>query len=268
MFCVVGIFGNQYLYIMAVYHAGVDIAALFSPCVPVVTCMIAISCGIEKMPSLTTLQGCMKLAGIAATVIGALVILLPKYENGHSANPTSKTVALGALCALVGNSCTAVYILCQKRYVFYCKSRWSELPLSVTVWSYFFGAILMAISPLYSLVSCSLLWVVCDVAQYSSFPYQAVIPLIYAVFITSALCYMLLSWCNQNASPPLVSAFFPVQIPGAVLLAYIFLDEQLGFLDWVGGGLITAGLVMAVYSDWHEKHEVTQPYGFIQSNGQ
>ena len=242
---------------MAVYDAGVDIATLFSPCVPVITCMLAISCRIEKMPSLTTLQGCMKMAGIAATVLGALVILLPKYSVGPSVSPANKTVELGALCSLLGNACTAVYILCQKRYLFDCNSRWSEIPLSVTVWSYFFGAILMAVPSLYSLISCSLPWVSCGVVQHASFPHQAVVPLIYAIFITSALCYMLLSWCNKNASPLLVSAFYPVQIPGAVFLAYIFLDEQLGFLDCVGGGLITIGLMLAIYSDWHEKHEVT-----------
>ena len=36
--------------------------------------------------------------------------------------------------------------------------------------------------------------------------------LLYAVFVTSALCYLILTWANSHVSSIMVTAFWPVQV--------------------------------------------------------
>ena len=41
---------------------------------------------------------------------------------------------------------------------------------------------------------------------------QSVYALIYAIFITSALCYLLITWSNVHLSATIVTAFWPTQV--------------------------------------------------------
>ena len=42
---------------------------------------------------------------------------------------------------------------------------------------------------------------------------QSVYVMVYATFVTSALCYLLITWANSQVSSILVTAFWPVQVP-------------------------------------------------------
>ncbi len=43
-------------------------------------------------------------------------------------------------------------------------------------------------------------------------PFQSAYALVYAIFITSALCYMLITWTNLHLSTTTVTAFWPAQV--------------------------------------------------------
>ena len=110
----------------------------------------------------------------------------------------------------------------------------------VTAYSYFFGAMFMGLATIYYAVKdpskfeipyqvSTLLCITENTCQTSSpfffflslcffFPFsspdfwKSVYVLIYAVFISSALCYLLITWANFHISSIIVTAFWPVQV--------------------------------------------------------
>eukprot|EP00118_Oscarella_pearsei_P020650 m.225208 g.225208 ORF g.225208 m.225208 type:complete len:357 (+) comp40011_c1_seq4:39-1109(+) len=239
-----GMFGNQFFYIMGVYYAGADIASIFQPVIPVWTALFAIVFRIEK-PMLRTLYGIGKLLGIVVGAAGACVMLLKNFIGHHDEN-NHKLV--GGILFLTGNTiCMAIFVLVQKKYVFEDKqSHWSRMPVSVTAWCYFFGTVDIGLASLFYVIKC-------NVSTCSSNPWhipkEESIPIVYAIFIASALCYLLITWANMHISSTVVTAFWPLQVPVAVVLAYFLLGETLGTLDYVGGALIIVGLFLVVVSN-------------------
>eukprot|EP00037_Helgoeca_nana_P014382 m.134182 g.134182 ORF g.134182 m.134182 type:complete len:427 (-) comp22526_c1_seq2:121-1401(-) len=73
--------------------------------------------------------------------------------------------------------------------------------------------------------------------------------LAYAVFITSALNYGLISIANKNCRTSVVSAFWPVQVFVSIGLAYIVFNDRLVLVQYVGGVLIVFGLFLVLKSD-------------------
>ena len=58
-------------------------------------------------------------------------------------------------------------------------------------------------------------------------PSQMVVPLVYAVFLSSALNYSLISFCNKNCDTSVVSAFWPLQVGVAVILSYFVFGDTI-----------------------------------------
>ena len=50
---------------------------------------------------------------------------------------------------------------------------------------------------------------------------QSVYALVYAIFINSALCYLLMTWSNLHLSSTLVTAFWPVQVYIYIQTSYL-----------------------------------------------
>eukprot|EP00040_Diaphanoeca_grandis_P030306 m.178966 g.178966 ORF g.178966 m.178966 type:complete len:422 (+) comp31953_c7_seq1:329-1594(+) len=82
-----------------------------------------------------------------------------------------------------------------------------------------------------------------------SIPDASVGPIVYAVFITSALNYGLITFCNKNCSTSVVSAFWPFQVFVAVALSFLVLGESLEPLQIVGAVLIIFGLAAVIKSN-------------------
>ena len=51
---------------------------------------------------------------------------------------------------------------------------------------------------------------------------QSAYALVYAIFINSALCYLLMTWSNLHLSSILVTAFWPVQVTAAMPLTFTY----------------------------------------------
>lgn len=183
-------FGSPVLDIIGVYYAGASIASMVAPTTAVCTVVIAAVLGIEKPPSLTTRHGCAKILGVLSAVGGAVIILGCRMNRlvENAETPLSKNKSLlGVICLLVNTMCMSGYILIQKRYIFEAEaSRWSTLPVSVTTWSYFFGAVCVAVVAGYYHVKCEpSAENQCDL----HLPGQAIIAVLYSIFISSVFCY-------------------------------------------------------------------------------
>lgn len=134
--------------------------------------------------------------------------------------------------------------------------------MTVTAWSYLFGAMFMALASLYY---------VNKPEKFTYFPQEEVYPILYAIFIASGLCYLLISWCNMQISASLVTATWPLQVLFCAILSYFVLGEVLKTLEYVGGVLIVIGLMAVVWSNFSEEEmkseqeeDLNNSYGYVK----
>ena len=260
-------FGNQLLYLLGIYYTNANIASIFQPAIPVWTALLAIIVRIEPFPDFRTLRGWAKSLGILLAAVGAIVMTVEKktgQASDHSGSSSSDSVNFVGYIFLLGNTLSmAVYILLQKKFIFDKEdSCWKTKPVTVTAWSYLFGAMFMALASLYY---------VNKPEKFTYFPQEEVYPILYAIFIASGLCYLLISWCNVQISASLVTATWPLQVLFCAILSYFVLGEVLKTLEYVGGVLIVIGLMAVVWSNFSEEEmkseqeeDLNNSYGYVK----
>lgn len=261
----VGMYGNQLPYILGIYYTNANIASIFQPSIPVWTAILAIITRIEPFPALNKLHGWAKILGILLATLGAVTMVLEKIIFDKS--ELKSGYGLGYLFLIINTLCSAIYVLLQKKLIFNKPdSPWRQKPIAVTAWIYLFGTIFMALSSLYYVITGQL-------DKFTYFPKEEIYPIIYAVFIASSLCYMLITWCNMQISATVVTATYPLQVLFCTILSYFILDEVLTTWEYVGGALIIAGLLAVIWSSYIMDKECSesQPseyYGYVRvSNG-
>lgn len=251
-------FGNQFLYILGVYYTNANIASIFQPAIPVWTTLLAMLVRIEELPPLRKLRGWAKILGILLAAGGATVMMIEKGKEDGETKESSGNF-LGYIFLLGNTLCMSVYILLQKRFIFNQEdSPWKTKPLTVTAWSYLFGALFMGLASLYY---------VNQPEKFTNIPKEEIYPILYAIFIASALCYLLITWCNMQISASFVTATWPLQVLFCAILAYFILGETMRTLEYVGGTLIILGLFGVVWSNYAEEKEKDSPetyYGYVQ----
>lgn len=240
-----GMFANQLMYILGVYNTSADIASMFQPLAACWTVIVAVAARVERFPNLSTVLGASKVIGIIVATAGAVLMNFGKStkHNKTSNNSVSSSSSLFGYCALVINTLSVgIYVVLQKKYIFsVATSRWRTCPIGVTAWAYLFGFISMGFASLYY------------VRQPEKFHLQAngvVYTLIYAVFIASAMCYMLITWCNMLVSSTLVAASWPLQVFFCIILSYFILGETLSVLETIGGLMIIFAMLAVVWSNY------------------
>merc|ERR1711988_444349 len=85
---------------------------------------------------------------------------------------------------------------------------------------------------------------------------QTAVPLAYAVFVTSALCYGLISFANRHCTTSTATAFWPLQVPVAILLSYLIFGDVVTLEQVGGGAMIIAGLLTVAYSNHLQEKQV------------
>ena len=260
-------FGNQLLYLLGIYYTNANIASIFQPAIPVWTALLAIIVRIEPYPNFRTLRGWGKCFGILLAAAGAIVMTVEKKSGqaaDHGGSSSSGNIQFAGYIFLLGNTLSmSVYILLQKKFIFDKEeSCWKTKPVNVTAWSYLFGAMFMALASLYY---------VNRPEKFTYFPKEEIYPILYAIFIASGLCYLLISWCNMQISASLVTATWPLQVLFCAILSYFVLGEVLKTLEYLGGVLIVVGLMAVVWSKYaeekrseEEEDSMNNPYGYVK----
>ncbi|XP_032227918.2 WAT1-related protein At3g18200 [Nematostella vectensis] len=238
LFCVLGIrFTNA------------KVATIFQSAMPVWTALLAILTRIEPRPEFTRMEGWTRIFGIVLASTGAITMML--FSSVRDAvkdflHPTYGDII--GYCFLLGNTlCMTAYVLIQKKFIFNNEeSPWKNKPIGVTAWSYLVGATTMAMAAMYCLSRPGNLTYVVGEQVYS---------VLYAIFIASFLCDMLITWCNMHISSSVVTATWPLQVLVSAVLSYIVLDELMNTVQIVGGALIMFGLISVVWSNYRTEQE-------------
>ena len=209
--------------------------------------MIAILTKTEKPPSLKKLKGWAKILGIISAAGGAITITLAKKQHGHDKNSdkTSTDLLIGCLFILAHTIITGVYVVIQKKFIFNKSDcNWKKYPVTLTAWTFLFESSAMSLATLYY---------VCTPWQYTNVPIQTIYPLIYAVFLGSAMPYLLLSWCNMQINPSTVTASWPLHTLFCIIISYFVLGEVMQPLQYLGGGLTIFGLLSVIWANYQEE---------------
>ena len=277
-----GCWANQLFYLMGAFFTTADIASIWQPAIVVWTALLSILFRVEAPPPLKKLHGALKALGMGFAIAGAIVMTLGKQtvscagldhaictNEAHkhacawnSAKATcgaasSKNGFLGNMFLLINTMSTAIYVIVQKQFVFAKPSErgssrlskalaahsWSGTPLFVTSWSYLFGAIFMVLTALVGYLGKVDVFEFTGSTNTFKIPVQVLIPLTYSVFISSALCYGLITYANMHLDPSVVTAFWPLQVPVAVLLSLAVGLGGINATQGLGGGLVILGTI-------------------------
>ncbi|XP_066934393.1 uncharacterized protein [Clytia hemisphaerica] len=251
LFFIMGFFGmfiNQFSYIQGVVFTTPDTASMFQALIPILVVIVAILVKNEPFPKIRTKTGLAKLLGILFATVGALVMAYAK-QNAKNKSDADKNLTpptwYGYLFLVSNITCSAGWMVVQKKFIFNrMDSRFREYPINTTAWTYFSGAVCMGFASIYYAEKPS---------AFAVENHNVIFCLLYAIFITSAMCYMLITWCNMQVNSSFVAATWPLQVLFCAILSYIVLGEVMVALQVVGGLMIIGALLAVTWSSYTEQ---------------
>jgi drug/metabolite transporter (DMT)-like permease len=208
-----GVFGNQVLYILGLARTTAGNAGILMPSIPVFALAVAALSGVERL-------SWRRAGGVGLAVAGALVMLDPA------------NLSLGGGSTL-GNALILANCLSYAAFLVLQRPILRQLPpLTVVAWAYVFGSVgVLAVGA----------------PRLAATPWTAVPAAVWAgvafiVLIPTAVNYAINSWAIRRSSPALVATYSLLQPVLAAGLGVAFLSEGVGARELAGFALIVAGL--------------------------
>jgi len=239
-----GMFGNQVLFIYGLFFTSSTVASIFQPLIPVITTALALLTKVENFEC-KKFSSWFKVWAICTSGGGAIIMVTSRGSLSISSN-----AFIGYLLLLGNTSCMAIYVLLQKKYLFYKDEYGNDVklypPISVSAWSYGMGALLMAVSTIpYGIYK----------PEVFVIETQVVYPLLYAIFVSSAMCYGLINYAVTLTTATIVTAFWPLQVPVSAIGSYIVFGESPSWEQYIGALFIMTGLIVICYIKYREEKQ-------------
>ena len=210
-----GVAGNQLLYVKGLSLTTVINATLLSTTIPVFTLAVSIALGHDQ----ATLRN---LAGISLAV-GGVVYLVDPLRASFSPETT-----LGNLLVIANSFCYGAYIAISRDLV----KRYGAL--KVITWLFLIAAVATVPFSAYAWSADSL----------TSVPTSAWMTLIYIVLVPTVGAYYLNAWALTRVAPSIVAIYIYLQPLVAFGLAPLLLGESLNSRTLVACALIFAGVAV------------------------
>jgi drug/metabolite transporter (DMT)-like permease len=210
-----GVAGNQLLYVKGLSLTTVINATLLSTTIPVFTLAVSIALGHDQ----ATLRN---LAGISLAVAGVVYLVDPLRAS------FSPETTLGNLLVIANSFCYGAYIAISRDLV----KRYGAL--KVITWLFLIAAVATVPFSAYAWSADSL----------TSVPGSAWMTLIYIVLVPTVGAYYLNAWALTRVAPSIVAIYIYLQPLVAFGLAPLLLGERLNSRTLVACALIFAGVAV------------------------
>ncbi|KAK7246803.1 hypothetical protein RIF29_41673 [Crotalaria pallida] len=256
-----GLFGGvlpQNLNLEALTLTSVTFTTAVANLIPVVTFILSISFGLEKL-NLRAAAGRAKIIGTIIGIGGAMILTFVKgvevnvlsfhvnlfnHKNGHVVHPQGSSrgmFILGAFSSFASIVSYAMWLIIQAKM-----SQRYPSPYSSTALMSLMGA-LLSVSFAFILER--------DLSQWRLGWNVRLITVAYAGIIVSGVMVAAISWCVRTRGPLYVSVFSPLMLVVVAFAGSTILDEKLYIGSIIGSLLIVSGLYIVL---WGKSKEMTK----------
>jgi len=244
-----GMFGNQFMYILGLDLSNSTAAAIMNQAQPIIATSLAIAVGLEAF-RWTKLVGILLATVGSAVMIGLFSVLdIPSVRiitgSKHDDEAGGSMGLAGALCVIGSCLCMSLYYILQKPLL----AKYSVL--SLTAWSYLFGALWMGLGAAIMALagvcfkekkdSDAAMGCVAHPAAWT-INQDTAIALAFAVVCNSVLKYAFQSFCNKYLEVSILTAAGTLVAFMTCAMDIFFLGSSLFLSEIVGCAMIFAGL--------------------------
>ncbi|KAL3651062.1 hypothetical protein CASFOL_007465 [Castilleja foliolosa] len=250
---IIGASVTQFLFLLGLQYTSATFACAFLNIVPVLTFLMALPFGLEKV-NVKCSSGRAKVVGSIVCVAGAVLLTVYKgmpllhfatssQQQRHVELMNSRVRierwAIGSAALLVGTLCWSSWYLVQSRI-----GKRYPCPYSSTAIMACFSAVQSAV--LSSSIDRKLsIWVVKSKTD--------ILIILYAGMVGTGLCFVGMSWCVKKRGPVFTAAFSPLVMIMAAIFDVPVLHEQLHLGSVVGSTTVIAGLYILLWGKDRER---------------
>lgn len=217
LWAVLGVVINQICFVEGLYRTSTIHSALLNSAIPVMTLLVAVGLGRERMDGLKT-------ASVGLAVAGVLLILRP------SASSLAAGTLAGDALTLVNGTSYALFLVLAKRVL----GRTDALAATAVLLA--FGALLIGLISLPA-------WRTFEPAGVTAAGWAW---LAFVIAFPTAGAYLLNNWALARADASAVALFIYLQPVIAALLGMARLHERPSSTTWAGGALVLGAVSLAL----------------------
>lgn len=209
-----GVFGNQLLFITGLSHTSATNAAILMPSIPAFAAAVALTLRLERVSA-------GRLVGMGLAVAGALLLVRVHRFSLDDGTVRGNLMILGNCLAY------AAFLVLQRPLL-------RRLPPLTVIAGAFLsgGAGVLVVS-----------WRQLAALELTALPPAVWWGLAYITIVPTTLGYLVNTWAVQRSSSVLAAAYTTLQPLFSAGLAVYFLSERVGWIEGAGFALIVAGLL-------------------------